>query len=240
MQLYAHPFSSYCQKVLIALYENATPFELRLLDFGDPRIVAELAGALCAGLRDRGMASVGKHFPGHGWVGADSHHALPVDPRPFAEIEREDLVPFALLARASHAGSNAITGAASFTVARRGDSTALLDAVMPAHVLYPGVDGRPAGFSPVWLQQVLRATLGFDGMIFSDDLEMAGAHAAGDIVERAQSAVSAGCDVVLACNDFAQMDFLLDRWRPAPAALADALRRRWARMERLPAVDARA
>src|SRR4029434_10514125 len=86
----------------------------------------------------------------------------------------------------------------------------------PAHVLYPAIDDQPAGFSTRWLQGVLRDRMGFDGMIFSDDLEMAGAHGAGDIVARADLATRAGCDMVLACSDFAAMDMLLDRWQPSP------------------------
>ena len=93
---------------------------------------------------------------------------------------------------------------------------ASLDGVMPAHVVYPQVDAQPAGYSRIWLQDVLRGRLGFDGMIFSDDLEMAGAHGAGDIVARADAAIEAGCDMVLTCNDAAAADELLSRWRPAP------------------------
>jgi beta-N-acetylhexosaminidase len=137
------------------------------------------------------MAAVGKHFPGHGRVAADSHDSLPVDDRPLATIAAHDLRPFAdLIAR------NAIEG------------------VMPAHIVYPAVAPEPAGFSARWLQTILRGELGFDGLIFSDDLEMAGARGAGDIVARADAAVAAGCDMVLACNDFAAMDDLLARWRP--------------------------
>jgi beta-N-acetylhexosaminidase len=101
--------------------------------------------------------------------------------------------------------------------------------VMPAHVLYPAIDDRPAGFSERWLQKVLREHIGFDGMVFSDDLEMAGAHCAGDIVARAELAASAGCDMVLACNDFTAMDVLLSRWKPSPA---DSLSGRIERMRR--------
>ena len=157
----------------------------------DPQSVAALAAALCRGLRGGGMATDGKHVPGHGNVAADSHVALPVDARGFADIAAGDLVPFASLIGAG-----------------------LLDAVMPAHVLYPDVDDRPAGFSPLWLNDVLRARLGFGGLIFSDDLEMVGAHGAGDIVARADAALAAGCDMMLACNDFAAMDDLLTRWSP--------------------------
>jgi len=158
---------------------------------GDPLTVAILASALCRGLHRNGMAAVGKHFPGHGKVTADSHVDLPIDGRRYPEIEAADLVPFAALIKAD-----------------------LLEGVMPAHVLYPNVDAQPAGFSAVWLQDILRSRLGFDGLIFSDDLEMAGARGAGDIVARADAAIAAGCDMVLACNDFAAMDELLSRWTP--------------------------
>jgi len=95
-------------------------------------------------------------------------------------------------------------------------------------VIYPAIDSVAAGFSRIWLQDILRGRLRFDGLVFSDDLEMAGAHAAGDIVARADAAATAGCDMVLACNDFAAMDDLLSRWKPA--AQPD-LARRAARME---------
>ena len=169
----------------------------------DPAAVAALAAALCEGLHAGGMAAVGKHFPGHGCVAADSHLALPVDVRSYAELASAVLVPFAALA----------AGRA-------------IDGVMPAHIVYPAVAPEPAGFSPYWLQTVLRGRLGFDGVIFSDDLEMAGAHGAGDIVARADAALAAGCDVVLACNDFAAMDDLLARWRPSSSArLGDRIAR---------------
>jgi len=166
----------------------------------DPVIVADLAGALVRGLESGGVASVGKHFPGHGHVAADSHVDMPIDTRALDDILRSDIVPFAALIAQG------------------------LDAVMPAHVIYPAVDARPAGFSPVWIDEILRRRLAFDGLVFSDDLEMAGAHSAGDIVARADAAIGAGCDVVLVCNDFAVMDDLLARWTP-PAQ--PALARRW-------------
>jgi beta-N-acetylhexosaminidase len=138
--------------------------------------IAELAQSLMAGLRHGGMAAVGKHFPGHGFVAADSHVDMPVDERSFAEIEQLDVEPFRRLIEAG------------------------MQAVMPAHVIYPKVDENPAGFSKIWLQQVLRRHLGFNGVIFSDDLAMEGAAVAGDVTERAVAALSAGCDMVMLCN----------------------------------------
>ncbi|MBS0321101.1 MAG: beta-N-acetylhexosaminidase [Proteobacteria bacterium] len=157
---------------------------------GNPNAVAHLALALKQGLADGGCPAVGKHFPGHGHVAADSHLELPVDERPLAALRAADLVPFASLV---HAG---------------------LEGIMPAHVVYPSVDAAPAGFSPAWLQGILRGELGFDGIIFSDDLGMAGAFTAGDIVARADAALAAGCDMALACNDFDAIDELLERWTP--------------------------
>jgi beta-N-acetylhexosaminidase len=163
----------------------------------NPNAVAHLASAFRDGLRAGGVASVGKHFPGHGFVAADSHTDVPVDSRTLAQIAVDDLVPFGALVK-------------------RG-----LEAVMPAHVVYPEVDSRPAGYSRRWLREVLRARLGFDGLVFSDDLGMAGAGMAdepngGDLVGRAAASVAAGCDMVLACNDFVAADDLLARWRPVP------------------------
>jgi beta-N-acetylhexosaminidase len=171
----------------------------------DSDAVAQLAGALCRGLRAGGMAAVGKHFPGHGFVTADSHNETPVDDRALALLEKDDLVPFRALI---------------------GDG---LEGIMPAHVVYPAIDPRPAGYSEIWLRRILRERMGFDGMIFSDDLSMAGAGFAGDVIARADAALAAGCDMVLVCNDAPAADLLLSRWQPAPSR---DLARRAAGMER--------
>jgi beta-N-acetylhexosaminidase len=171
---------------------------------GDPERAARLAGAFIRGLRGAGMAATGKHFPGHGWAEADSHVAIPVDERELDEIRRSDLVPFARLA-------------------------AELDGVMPAHVVYPKVDDQPAGFSRRWLQDILRAELKFSGVIFSDDLSMAGAHVVGDAAERIEAALTAGCDMGLVCNDRASAELALERLQrlgaKPPASLARMRRR---------------
>ncbi len=150
----------------------------------DPQVVSLLGRAFIKGLHEAGMVAVGKHFPGHGGVAADSHHELPVDPRPLEALRRHDLLPFAELA---------------------GE----LDGVMPAHVVYSAFDKRPAGFSRSWLG-LLREELGFKGTIFSDDLGMAGAAVAGSPGERALAALEAGCDMVLICNDRAAALEVLD------------------------------
>lgn len=135
-----------------------------------------LAGAFIDGMAKAGMAATGKHFPGHGSVVADSHLDIPVDYRSLQQIESLDLRPFAELAHK-------------------------LKAVMPAHIIYPEISTRSAGFCPVWLQTILRQKLGFEGVIFSDDLSMKGAETAGNFVERAHAALNAGCDMLLVCND---------------------------------------
>ncbi|MCX7172756.1 MAG: beta-N-acetylhexosaminidase [Proteobacteria bacterium] len=152
----------------------------------DPAGVVDLAGALIAGLHRAGMAACGKHFPGHGYVAADSHVAIPVDERSLVDMA-EDMAPYRQLK---------------------------LDGVMPAHVIYPRVDSRPAGFSSLWLK-MLREEFKFDGVIFSDDLSMQGASVAGGIVERAEAAWQAGCDMLLVCNAPDHVGELLERWHPA-------------------------
>jgi len=145
----------------------------------DPRVVTLLAKSLMHGLRLGGMASCGKHFPGHGFVRADSHTEIPVDKRSLKAILADDAAPYGWLSTA-------------------------LDSVMPAHVIYPKVDVRPAGFSARWLGDILRGRLHFQGAVFSDDLSMAGARMIDgrqvSYTEAAVTALNAGCDMVLLCN----------------------------------------
>lgn len=143
----------------------------------DAQVVADLGHAYRSGMLKAGMEAVGKHFPGHGGIAADSHLELPVDLRSYAQLAASDLLAFE---RMVHYG---------------------VAAIMPAHVLYPQVDTVPAGFSRYWLHDVLRQQMEFQGAVFSDDLDMAGAGLAGTPLERAHASLAAGCDMVLACND---------------------------------------
>lgn len=179
----------------------------------DARVVSLLAGQLDHGLALAGMGNCGKHFPGHGWAEADSHVAVPVDERPLEEILRHDALPYASLGIG-------------------------LDAVMPAHVIYPAVDPLPAGFSRRWIQEILRGRLGFDGAVFSDDLSMQGARVAGDLLESAQAALAAGCDLILVCNDEAGAARVLEglSWTPG-AGFAERMARLAPRTPQLPAQD---
>lgn len=188
----------------------------------DPRVVSVLAQALSHGLLRAGVANCGKHFPGHGFVAADSHVAVPVDRRSLKAILADDARPYEWL-------------------------SATLTAVMPAHVIYPKVDARPAGFSPRWLKEILRGRLGFTGAVFSDDLSMEGArHLDGGTLSYAEAAavaLDAGCDLVLLCNQSLDgghaVDELLDgladqavqgHWQPDP----DSERRRLALLPATP------
>lgn len=164
----------------------------------DPRVVAMLSRALAQGLALAGMGACGKHFPGHGFAAADSHHEIPVDERSLEDILGEDAAPYQWL----------------------GDT--VLSAVMPAHVIYPKVDPQPAGFSRVWVKEILRERLGYGGVVFSDDLTMEGAAVAGDILARATAALGAGCDMVLVCNRPDMADDLLARLDVVPDAAAIA------------------
>jgi beta-N-acetylhexosaminidase len=149
----------------------------------DARVVSVLAKSLNHGLALAGMANCGKHFPGHGFVKADSHVDIPVDERKLKDILAEDAAPYGWLGLG-------------------------LSAVMPAHVIYPEVDKHPAGFSKKWLS-MLRKDMEFQGVIFSDDLSMEGASVAGTVVDGAQAALAAGCDMVLICNSPDKADQLL-------------------------------
>lgn len=151
-----------------------------------PGIAAELALSFMLGMRKAGMAATAKHFPGHGSVQGDSHHMIPVDERSFEELSENDLVPFRVMIASS------------------------VEGIMTAHVIYPQMDEQPPTFSKYWLQQVLREELEFKGLIFSDDLSMAGAKMAGGPYTRATAAMDAGCDMILVCNDTAALDEVID------------------------------
>ncbi len=163
----------------------------------DAQVVAKLALAAVAGMREAGMAATAKHFPGHGAVVADSHLALPVDRRALADLT-EDVLPYRRLVANG------------------------LAAVMMAHVLFPAVDAVPASFSPRWVTGYLRGELGFRGVVFADDLTMEGASVLGGIVERAEAALAAGCDVLPVCNRREQVMRLLDGLRHVPGPASQA------------------
>lgn len=159
---------------------------------GDARVVTLLAKSLSHGLALAGMSNCGKHFPGHGFAAADSHVALPVDERPLEAILRDDVAPYDWLGMS-------------------------LASVIPAHVIYTQVDEKPAGFSHIWLQEVLRGKLRFTGAIFSDDLSMEAARAGGTLTEAAAAALAAGCDMVLICNQPQAAEVVLNELRHAPS-----------------------
>lgn len=167
----------------------------------DPEAVATLARAACEGLAQAGMANCGKHFPGHGFAVADSHVTLPVDERSADEILAKDVKPYRAL-------------------------TDILTSVMTAHVLYPALDAVPASFSHTIAADILRGKVGFNGLLFSDDLSMGGAKTEGTILERAQKALAAGCDALIVCNDPDATEELLSKltWKKPPLFATRALR----------------
>lgn len=152
----------------------------------DPALATRLSSSFRKGMNEAGMAATGKHFPGHGAVALDSHLTLPVDERDMDSIRAKDLLPFKQLIAEG------------------------LEGIMPAHVVYPRIDPNPAGFSPFWIQQILRKELNFNGTVFSDDLSMEGAASVGDFPERARLAQRAGCDMILVCNNPAAAGQVLD------------------------------
>lgn len=143
----------------------------------DPLLATQLASHFTKGMNSAGMAATGKHFPGHGAVALDSHLTLPIDTRDLNIICDKDILPFKQLIAEG------------------------LEAIMPAHVVYPQVDSLPAGFSKKWIQGILRTELNFNGVVFSDDLSMEGAASIGNYSQRAKLALDAGCDMVLVCNN---------------------------------------
>ena len=206
-ELAAHGIDFSFAPVLDLDYGASSIIGDRALHF-DPNAVGALAAELVRGLAAGGMAGVGKHFPGHGFAALDSHVAVPRDERSFAEIMRKDVAPYASAIAAGLGG------------------------VMPAHVIYTQADAEPAGYSRVWLVEVLRGKLGFEGLVFSDDLSMEGASTAGGTPERARAALAAGCDMVLLCQDPPEQDRLLaalGAGTQGPGQRAERMRRRGGR-----------
>lgn len=176
----------------------------------DAALATQLSSSFRKGMKAAGMAATGKHFPGHGAVALDSHLTLPVDERNLDEIRAKDLLPFKQLIAEG------------------------LEGIMPAHVVYANIDPNPAGFSPFWIQQILRKELNFNGTVFSDDLSMEGAASVGDFPERARLAQTAGCDMILVCNNPAAAEQVLE----ALSVNQDALReQRLKRMQGQPQMN---
>jgi len=192
-ELDAHGVDFSFAPVLDLDYGSSSVIGDRALHF-DPGAVGALGAALVQGMSDAGAAAVAKHFPGHGFAALDSHVSVPRDERRIEEIMRKDVAPYRPVIAAGVKG------------------------IMPAHVVYPQADSEPAGYSRYWLQAVLRGELGFEGLIFSDDLSMEGASTAGGVPERAAAALAAGCDMVLLCRDPPGQDALLDALGPLQLA----------------------
>ena len=199
-ELGAHGVDFSFAPVLDLDYGGSSVIGDRALHF-DPTAVGALGACLVRGFAQGGVAAVAKHFPGHGYAEADSHVSVPRDERSFKEILRKDIVPYRTVIDAG------------------------LAAVMPAHVIYPQVDAEPAGYSKHWLQEVLRGKLGFEGLVFSDDLSMEGAAVAGGPPERARAAIGAGCDMVLLCNNPSGLDALLDSLKDVQLSKPERLER---------------
>jgi len=199
-ELGAHGVDFSFSPVLDLDYGGSSVIGDRALHF-DPAAVGALGACLVKGLAQGGVAAVAKHFPGHGYAAADSHVAVPRDERTFKQIARKDIAPYKPVIEAG------------------------LAAVMPAHVIYSEVDSQPAGYSAHWLQEVLRKQLGFEGIVFSDDLSMEGAAVAGGPPERARAALAAGCDMVLLCNNPAGLDELLESLKEVQLAQPERLER---------------
>jgi len=184
-ELDAHGVDFSFTPVLDLDYGSSSVIGDRALHF-DPGAVGALGAALVKGCAEGGVAAVAKHFPGHGFAALDSHVSVPRDERRVEEIMRKDVAPYRPVIAAG------------------------LKGIMPAHVIFAQADAEPAGYSRYWLQKVLRGELGFEGLIFSDDLSMEGASTAGGVPERARAALAAGCDMVLLCQDPAGQDALLE------------------------------
>ena len=199
-ELGAHGVDFSFAPVLDLDYGGSSVIGDRALHF-DPIAVGALGACLVRGLAQGGVAAVAKHFPGHGYAEADSHVAVPRDERTFKEIARKDIAPYKQVIEAG------------------------LAAVMPAHVIYSEVDSQPAGYSRRWLEEVLRKQLGFQGLVFSDDLSMEGAAVAGGPPERSRAALAAGCDMVLLCNNPAGLDELLESLKDVQLAKPERLER---------------
>mgnify|MGYP000306522776 CR=1 FL=1 len=168
--------------------------------------ITALSAELMRGMKSAGMATTGKHFPGHGSVAPDSHVDDATDERSYEEIRQYDMQPFLR-------------------------NKLLLDALMPAHVVFNKIDDKPAGFSRIWLQDIIRQKMGFNGVLFSDDLSMKAAHVAGDAGDRIAAALTAGCDMGLVCNDRVAAVSALERLQQQPQLLNKTSQNRLATMK---------